>query len=74
MKKHNHQYRNQRHYHLHPHAHHSVNSRVGVELWGSRAIGEFSEAQAEGIRSKRKVVIVDQEIDFDFDDEYGGDY
>ena len=29
--------------------------RVGVELWGSRAIGEFSEAQAEGIRSKRKV-------------------
>lgn len=31
-------------------------SRVGLELWGSRAIGEFSEAQAEGIRSKRKVV------------------
>ena len=31
--------------------------RVGVELWGSRAIGEFSEAQAEGIRSKRKVSV-----------------
>ena len=29
--------------------------RVGLELWGSRAIGEFSEAQAESIKSKRKV-------------------
>ena len=30
--------------------------RVGLELWGSRAIGEASEAQSESIRSKRKVV------------------
>ena len=30
--------------------------RVGLSLWGSRAIGEFSEAQAERIRSKKKVV------------------
>ena len=50
------------HYHPHHHHHyshrchyHALNLRVGLELWGSRAIGEFSEAQAEGIRSKRKV-------------------
>ena len=30
-------------------------SRVGLELWGSRAIGEASEAQSESIKSKRKV-------------------
>ena len=30
-------------------------SRVGLELWGSRAIGEATEAQAESIKSKRKV-------------------
>ena len=30
-------------------------SRVGVELWGSRAIGEATLAQTENIKSKRKV-------------------
>ena len=30
-------------------------SRVGLELWGSRAIGETSQAQTESIKSKRKV-------------------
>jgi tachykinin receptor 3 len=31
-------------------------SRIGLELWGSRAIGEASEVQAESIKSKRKVM------------------
>ena len=30
-------------------------SRIGLELWGSRAIGEATEVQAESIKSKRKV-------------------
>ena len=29
--------------------------RVGVELWGSKSIGEATEAQTESIKSKRKV-------------------
>ena len=30
-------------------------SRIGLELWGSRAIGEATEVQADSIKSKRKV-------------------
>ena len=29
--------------------------RVGVELWGSKTIGEYSTRQEETLRSKRKV-------------------
>ncbi|XP_023340820.1 uncharacterized protein LOC111710878 [Eurytemora carolleeae] len=31
-------------------------SRIGLELWGSRAIGEATHIQMESIKSKRKVV------------------
>ena len=30
-------------------------SRIGLELWGSRAIGEATTVQADSIKSKRKV-------------------
>ena len=30
-------------------------ARVGCELWGSRAIGEYTSRQEENVRSKRKV-------------------
>ena len=33
-------------------------SRVGVELWGSRAIGENTVKQAESVRNKRRVSMV----------------
>ena len=32
-------------------------SRIGLELWGSRAIGEATHIQMESIKSKRKVNI-----------------
>ena len=33
----------------------SLYIRVGLELWGSKSIGEATEAQTESIKSKRKV-------------------
>ena len=32
-------------------------SRIGLELWGSRAIGEATTVQADSIKSKRKVFL-----------------
>ncbi|XP_052250662.1 tachykinin-like peptides receptor 99D [Dreissena polymorpha] len=34
----------------------SAYSRVGMELWGSRAIGEETSIQTDRVKSKRKVV------------------
>ncbi|XP_028899835.2 tachykinin-like peptides receptor 99D isoform X2 [Zeugodacus cucurbitae] len=31
-------------------------SRVGIELWGSKTIGEYTPRQVENVRSKRRVV------------------
>ncbi|XP_015781284.1 tachykinin-like peptides receptor 99D [Tetranychus urticae] len=31
-------------------------SRVGLELWGSKGIGEYTEKQVESMKSKRKIV------------------
>ncbi|CAD6993177.1 unnamed protein product [Ceratitis capitata] len=31
-------------------------SRVGIELWGSKAIGEYTPRQVENVKSKRRVV------------------
>ncbi|XP_030558758.1 tachykinin-like peptides receptor 99D [Drosophila novamexicana] len=31
-------------------------SRVGIELWGSKTIGEYTPRQTENVRSKRRVV------------------
>lgn len=30
-------------------------SRVGLELWGSKAIGEYTPRQVENVKSKRRV-------------------
>lgn len=30
-------------------------SRVGIELWGSKTIGEYTPRQVENVRSKRRV-------------------
>ena len=30
-------------------------ARVGIELWGSRYIGEYNTQQAENVKSKRRV-------------------
>lgn len=30
-------------------------SRVGIELWGSKAIGEYTPRQVENVKSKRRV-------------------
>ena len=32
-------------------------SRVGIELWGSQAIGEETTVQHDSVKSKRKVCV-----------------
>ena len=32
-----------------------IYARVGIELWGSRYIGEYNTQQAENVKSKRRV-------------------